>query len=466
MKIKRTYPLFALAIFFLFNPNVNLIDVLPDCLAFLLLFLAIRQAAETVPYLAECKSSLIGLFTITLLKIPAFAVMQSNMGSGKDIVPLFTLVFAAIELILLYSAAEKGFKALGYIGERTDCRSVREPFGKGDRKCTPEALRIMTFIFFASRAALSLLPELLLLTPEDTSLRRRLTEAYPTVLVICIFVSLIVGVFWLVYAMRYAKAIKNGGDLPGAIRLISESGSIGLLGEKEKLKKLTSSLSLLAFSGFFIFDIAFSNFGGYNILPHFIYGIIMFCAVYNFTSDRNVKICLAVGVIGLSISSLALTLFNFRFFESFSYVDLSYSKLAKEAYLPIKISAVLETLFALFLLGASALASSRFIEEHTDTPPSDPSYTAANKKSHLRTKKKVLPLFILSSLIFIVRCADIFIKQSSEIIYSEVNPDGIATSPMPAIGTVLFFASVIYVIYSFVAMSDLKDEIKYKYDRS
>ena len=181
IKAKRVYPLVILALIFLFNPNVNLIDVLPDCIAYILLILVIGAYAETVPYLAECKGAGIKLALVTLIKIPAFSVMSSNMASGKDIVPLFTLVFAVLEMILLYSMLDNGFKALEYIGERTDCASVITPFAlKNGKAFTPEALKILTLIFFMAKGILSVIPELFLLTPEDASLRKgllKLTEA-------------------------------------------------------------------------------------------------------------------------------------------------------------------------------------------------------------------------------------------------------------------------------------------------
>ena len=191
---KVVFPLVILSLVFLFNPNANLIDVLPDLVAYLLFILVIGSHSESVPYLAECRGALIKLALVTLIKIPAFTIMYSNMVSGKDIVPLFTLVFAVLELILLYSAVENGFRALGYIGERTDCASVRDAFSVGGgRTMTPESLKVMTFIFFVARASLNVIPELLLLTPEETTLRRKLQEAYPAVLVISIFAALIIG---------------------------------------------------------------------------------------------------------------------------------------------------------------------------------------------------------------------------------------------------------------------------------
>ena len=466
IKAKRVYPLVILALVFLFNPNINLIDILPDCIAYLLLILVIGTYAETVPYLAECKEAGIKLALVTVIKIPAFSVMSSNMASGKDIVPLFTLVFAVLELILLYSMVDNGFKALEYIGERTDCTSVINPFDlKKGKTFTPEALKILTLIFFGARGILSVIPELFLLTPEDASLKKKLTEAYPAVIVTSVLTALVIGAIWLYHALKYVKSIKSADDLLVAIESLTVQGSIDEINTTDMLKRFNSALTVLAFSSIFIFDVVFADFGGYNKLPHFIYGILLFIAIYNLSTKKNFKLCSIVSVAGFSISSLLVYLFTARFFETYTYLNLPFSASARSAYLPVKAFGVIETVFAIVMIVNAALATVDFIKSHTDVSPSDASYSETNRQNHKATMKKALPLFALSIIISVLKCANIFIKQSSTLIYSEVNPDGIAASGVPAMDTIIFFVCLVYVIYSFVCVSNLKEEIKFKYGK-
>ena len=465
-KVRNVYPLIIISLVFLFNPSANLIDVLPDCLAYILLILSIGALSETVPYLAECKGALVKLALVTLIKIPAFTVMYSNMNTGRDIVPLFTLVFVTLELILLYSAVQNGYNALAYLGERTDCRSVREPFKLNSRRtATPEGLRILTLIFFAARGILNVLPEIMLLTPEDTSLRRRLSEAYPAVLVLSILASLIIGIVWLRHAAKYVKAIKLGGDIKDAVLSLDRRESPEEMGTKDKLKRFKTSLALLAISSLFIFDITVTDFGGYNILPHFIYGILLFSSLYGLTSDKKIKILLTVSTAGYSIASLIGYFATKSFFDRFVYLDLKYSAMARSEYMSVKIFAVIELIFAFIMLAVATMAIADFIKEHTDVSPSDPAYSKTNEKNHRQTIINTLPVFIISAIIAVLKCVNVFIKQTSVIIETAVNTDGIAASSVPAMDTVIFLASVVYVICCFVKASNLKDEVKFKYDK-
>ena len=465
-KVKYTYPLVILALILLFNPVVNVIDILPDCIAYILLILAIGAYTETVPYLAECRSALVKLALVTLIKIPAFTVMYSNMSSGKDIVPLFTLVFVTLELILLYSAVTNGFGALSYLGERTDARSVREPFAlSGKRTSTPEQLKIFTLIFLLARGILNVAPEILLLTPEEASLRRRLTEAYPAVLLLCIFASLVIGLIWLSHALKFVKAVKKVGDLKEAIGTLEHRGTPYEESIKRMKKRLISSLTLLAVSSIFIFDIVIEDFGGYNILPHFIYGILIFISLYNLASDIKTRRLLTVSTASYAISSLLGHLFTLSFFESHTYVDLKYSASAKATYSSVKLLAVIELIFALLMLASAAMATVRFIKEHTDVSPSEASYSKTNAMNHKLTARNAMPVFVISAIIHLLKCANVFIKQTISVTYSEVNPEGIISSGAPYMDTVIFLACTVYVICCFVKTSNLKDEVKFKYDK-
>ena len=122
-------------------------------------------------------------------------------------------------------------------------------------------------------------------------------------------------------------------------------------------------------------------------------------------------------------------------------------------------------MFALLMLLSAAVATVDFIKEHTDVSPSDPSYSKTNEKNHRSTIIGTLPIFVISAIIALLKCANVFIKQSSVIIGTAINNEGIPTSGVPAMDTIIFLASIIYVICCFVKSSNLKDEVNFKYGK-
>lgn len=464
-KKKSVYPFIVLSLILIFNPCVNLIDIFPDVIAYLILILAIGKLARTVPHLAECKAALVKLAMISAVKIPAFAIMYANLASGSDIIPLFTLSFNVIEIILLYSAIRNIFATLSYAAERAGCRSVDNPYLVGTNLYVPEEFQVLTYAFFAVKATLNFIPEILLLTVKNVALKKAMSDAYPYVLTVCVIASLVVGIIWLKHAIGYLKYIRQIGDLGEALTAIDGYVSVSAPQRTRTEEKLHKLLTLLAISSIFTFDIIFQDLGGYNILPHFIYGIIIFCAFYGMSKNVWKKLILSVLTLGFAIVSIFNHSRLVRFFDTYQYHDLSYSTSAKAEYAIIKATSLIETVCMLFILGIATLCLIEFINENTEISPSDPEYSTSNKRAHLRLIKTTLPMIIFPAVITVMKCINVFLKESVKILYSEANPNGIVTSIAPAMDTVIFFISIVFVIYAFAITASLKEEIKFKYGK-
>lgn len=466
IEIKRKYPLIILSLVFLFNPNINIIDILPDFVAYAILVLVIGHLSESVPYLAECKEALIKLTLVTLIKVPAFVIMYSNMKYGSDIIPLFTLSFAVLECIFIFSAVKNLSLAVSYLGERTDCRAARDPFPVSKRKSMPlEVFEKLTVTVFFVKATLNVLPEIMLLTGEDFVLKRKLMDLYPTMLIISVLASLAVMSIWLSFAVKCVKGIRRKGDFGEALRTVESYVTPGI-SDSEKLKKrLLEALNLLALSSIFIFDLSFQNTNGQNILPHFIYGIVLFCSVINLTDNKRCRVLLISFTAGFSVSAIVNQALASRFFDRYQYIDLSYSRIARAEYMPIKITAVFETAFVIAMTVIAAIILVGFIKTHTDTDPTDPSYSISNERAHKRLVKLTLPVMIISGVINAMKCVNVFLKQRVTVIPSAVNPDGVAAPGVPIFTTAIILLSIIHVIYSLVTVSTLKDEVKMKYGK-
>ena len=173
-----------------------------------------------------------------------------------------------------------------------------------------------------------------------------------------------------------------------------------------------------------------------------------------------------MATVGYSLSSLLGFFATLRFCENYTYADLRYSEAAKSLYTSVKAFAVVELIFSLFMILCTAYAVLDFIKEHTDVAPSDPAYSKTNEKNHRLTFRGTLPVFVISAVIHVLKCVNVFIKQTSQILHTDANNEGIVASGLPAMDTIIFLACVVYVICCFVKASNLKDELKFKYDKN
>ena len=113
------------AVVMLFNPNVNLIDILPDFIGFFNLAKFFEKAADCAPYFEEARSAFMKLGYISLAKIPALAIVvivRSGNVIDNDIIALMALIFAVLELLYLIPVTKSLFDALTYLGERSEAK--------------------------------------------------------------------------------------------------------------------------------------------------------------------------------------------------------------------------------------------------------------------------------------------------------------------------------------------------------
>lgn len=217
---------FTLGILFLFNPNVNLVDVLPDCIGYLCLYLAISRAADLCGGLSDAALEFRRLFWITLSKIPAWllATLITARSVGEQSILLsMTFVYAALETAFGIRAFAHLFAGLNYLGTRYDggeCLYMRPPRKRILKRASePHARRLdglftLSCIFLILKALLCVLPELTLLsdydslgyvTPDSAVLYR-----YRPLLigVACLF-ALLIGLVWLCKMLAYVRHIRR-----------------------------------------------------------------------------------------------------------------------------------------------------------------------------------------------------------------------------------------------------------------
>ena len=94
--VKYGWLIFALIM--LFNPNLQLIDILPDFIGFFILAKFIERAADAAPYFEEARAAFVKLGYISLAKIPALFVIvlvRSKNTLDNDIIALFAEIVNA-----------------------------------------------------------------------------------------------------------------------------------------------------------------------------------------------------------------------------------------------------------------------------------------------------------------------------------------------------------------------------------
>ena len=167
---------------FLANPNLGIVDFLPDAVGYLLIIHALGVTPVIVPYFRDAARTSVALFAIEVIKLLCLPLLLKNITS----LPLvLSFSFAIIELIFLIPLVGKLFNGLSYVGMRYDVPAIldykekekinRDPssgektFSKVRIENAPKIKRAAV-VFFIFRALISLIPNLsdLQLTESDS----------------------------------------------------------------------------------------------------------------------------------------------------------------------------------------------------------------------------------------------------------------------------------------------------------
>ena len=470
--------LVLISLIILLNPNFNTIDILPDFIAYFIVALMAKRYATLTPYFAEVREGCIKLGVITFMKIPAMLVMFAYMSSGRDIVPLLTLVFVVLELIILYPTLSNVFSALFYIGERSDASELISPFKVFGVKVHTDFLRAVAFVFISIKGALNLLPELCLLTFDTDTTIVALRNIYPIAEVVSILTVLVVGAFLLVLALGYARAVRRGMGLSEAIYSIVDADRLASFEYTRRIKEKFSKLTLLMISALFTFDICFggTNYDmtsalndGLTILPRFVYALIIMVCITGLFEKKSFTIPVYISGAAFSIFSLLNTYFTKAFLKDYTYLDLMDESAAKAAYLPVEIFAILETVSMAVLAIALGLGIVAFLKKNTGADTELDALRGPDKefRRNMTIKGMIFGLFPLA--ISACKALNTFFIGSPTLIFtdpSDVTMPTIVTSAAPWFGTFIFALCIAYTFYSFYFIGDVKAEMKMKFSDS
>ena len=466
----------VLCLIFLFLPNIHVIDFLPDFIACFLLAKYFSRAADISPYFNEAVAALKRLGWVNLARIPAlFLVIAVRAGNRADydIIVLLALVFAVGELLLSLQAAHYLFEAFFYLGERTTHTSFISPFAytkEGMRRIDPESLRSTTVLFLFVKSLASTVPEFLRLSSSkssagESSLYVGGTIYYPMILTFALLLATVVGSVWLARALAYRRAILEDGGLDAALAEMIPSGTLPVLENKQKLRALSTALTVFTIASFFTPDITFDNFGGVNILPQFLFAAILCFGVARLRpfADHTKYTLISGAVYG--VLTLTTTVLTILFVDRYGYDALLRSAEARSAYLPIKIFAALEFAALAVLLYFLLRVQNSLVLRETGVSVDSPRYDRTEMGYHKMLKRRNLLLFLAGLLMGFSKCAEFFFLGTVKTVTIRDIGGVEKTMIVPVLEwfpVVVTLTSVLYIFASFYVYGGLKDELRMK----
>ena len=330
----------------LFNPNISILDPIPDAIGYALILFSLRHLAAFAPYMGIAADAFRKLFYISLAKIPALFVM-AGMGSQRVTVTVFSLAFAVLELLFLFPAIHNLFEGFFYLGSRFGCAAA---IAEEPRK--PDAVRMMTYIFISVKMALSTLPDFLFLFEYDPLTGDGFTVTttqYIFVVLAAFLAVLVVGIVWLTYILPYLGAIKKEQNATPILSDGSNPESADIALRESHRLRISLPYFLLAMGLCLSVDAVLDY---QNVLPDYLAGIafLALALLLLMRRERFAAVATAFSA-SYTVACILHAIFRNRFYEQYVDSDLTRIPAADTAYLPVILTSLLsEALFVLTLL--------------------------------------------------------------------------------------------------------------------
>ncbi len=338
---------------FLFNPNVNMVDILPDVIGYLLLLWGVNGAAGIAPYFEDACRGFRRMVWVSLAKIPALFLVLSIIGTNageRGLLTVFAFGFAALEIIFALPALRDLLRAFTHLGEMEGIAAALRT--REDGRGVADSLHLLTILFVVARGALSFLPELSFISVFDSLTAPGVTAVHPAMFypyyAIAAFVfGLVIGIIWLTAAVRYYKGLSTDATMQDYLERTSLARADEIR-DRAQQRHISSALFFFTLGLVFSVDLIVDN---VNYLPDalsavcFLSAAILLCRV----TEQRLLAPLFVGI-GYLASTVVSPLLSDRFFSEHILADIPYNDKAKELYTAVEIATVVETALLLALL--------------------------------------------------------------------------------------------------------------------
>ncbi len=452
---------FILAAIFLFNPNINIVDLLPDFVGYFLLYTSLAKLSDLVPHFDEARDRFHKLFWITLSKLPATFIMlsiSSQNTAERPIVAVFSLAYAILELIYIYPAFTALFEGFEYLETR---------FGNevAEKKSMRAPAKI-TAVFFSVKMIACTLPEFSLTSVADilgdVNYKPNIARFYPYFAALGAIVAIIFGIVWMIKFIKFIRYIARS-------RTIEFSLSSSYIEKQERLRQVNSyrlvclSMSLMTLATLFGIDLFLDN---TNYLPD-VFSALLFIAsgVVMLRFTKKAQLPVIVGILYV-FSSLCTMFTQHNFHASYDYTDISKITAADYAYDLVIISAFIEFLISVALFFSVAYCVASFVKDTTGSPNSSDSAIRYNAELHKSLKTQAYIMAALGSIASVSKVVYLYLLSFTEKVemIPEYSHAPVTMLQYGELWIVVAVLAIIWLVFTYRLSHTVKESAERRFD--
>jgi len=360
---KISFWLVLVGLCFFFNPNIAMVDPLPDVIGCFLICVALTRISHVSPVMQEARTKFLKLSAICAGKDILILTVLGSSAANEKATSLLLIAFSASLLFLWFAigafrALFDGFYGLSVLEECPPLYVERE----AGKRCRTEAVLRYALFFLFLREILNLLPEFSSLSNSSDNLNPHYINLYEYIGVmrlLAAFVLLIFGVIYLVKIVRYFRLLQKQTDflekLTEKERTFAEKHPGNAVTRRYALSFLLMGIGGVLLTDFYL-DFA-------NILPDALATLFLISGLLLTDLPRDQKLLAGVGSLLYGVTATLSSYFAESFYADFANVQIGKNPMADRAYRFMWISSLVEMLLFLGLLIILLLFLRRIIDK-------------------------------------------------------------------------------------------------------
>ena len=394
--------------FFLFDPYIGIIDLMPDCIGYLLFFLGLYRFADLDERLG---AALKGARNLALVGVArwiatflAFGFVSPAEQPVFMLLALFTL--AVLDCIVLIPMWKQFCGGLLYMGSRYDATAMfdrRKIGGKSGVYNMVERYTAVSAVFFVLHEALAVLPELTVLTHEKGGAELgQGTHYYDFVGLfrgLGILISLALGIVWLILTIRFIHKLKS--DKPFFEKL-ADKYRTDILTRHDMWAMRAVRASMICLITATVFSLDF-YLDGVNMLPDLLVAVMLFLSVWFIRPYTGKNPLLLLSIVALGAASVIPWFMQIR--KDFVWSDTMDIFRQEEVYARWQTMVVWQVICAvLFILTFALILRSlyRMIKRYTGVHVFRENTAYAEERTesiHKLIRKKLIAVMVCAGLV-------------------------------------------------------------------
>ena len=400
---------FVCAFVFLFNPNLNIVDILPDFIGYAVLCVALSKLSslnENIELAQKGFGRALGLDVAKLTGVVLVFSLQKP-EEQKTLLLLVSFVFAIAELLILIPAYSNLFSGLINLGYKYNNTSVLGYRRSNSKKNRTEKMRSFTIFFLIVKVAMATLPEFTVLSThnydENMAATNYIYDFVGLLRFLALVCGLIVGAIWLCRVVAYFVVVRKDTAFSDALL---EEYNMNVLPKKSlfvrKAVKLESTLFCVAAFLFADFRI-----GSFNVTVDAIAVIALIVSVIVARRHLGKSYKAIIPFAIYAAVSIVTVILEYRFFSEYYYAAIWRDDGAYVSYVIMLVWNVLDALAFLFAVWGMGNILRTVIKNHTGfyVPNSSINVEDKIKRVHKELNKKV---YIMYAAGLLAAAADLF----------------------------------------------------------